>query len=281
MKLEAVVTSVNYDDFLAETLPLNKVHFDQIVVVTSPEDLATQRLCEYHHVKCVVTNAFGPKGQFRKGEAINAGLRKLDLDGWVVQLDADIALPPQTRRVLERAPLLPQCIYGIDRFNVVGRKAWDKHKSSPALQHENGVYVHLNAFPLGTRFVSDEGWIPIGFFQLWSGFMNANIYPANHTDAGRTDMIFAKRWHAARRILLPDLVAYHLESEEVDQGANWGGRTTARFDEPYSLRGRLSQWIRRHRHHRHHHHPYDIDHHRHDDDDATLKTPNITTLRVQ
>lgn len=264
MKLEAVVTSVNYDDFLSETLPLNKVHFDNMVVVTSPEDLATQKLCEYYHVKCVPTNAFGAKGEFRKGAAINAGLRQLDLDGWVIQLDADIALPPQTRRILEAIDLDAYSIYGIDRFNVMGRKAWDKHKRHPALQQENDVYVHLNAFPLGTRFISRQGWIPIGFFQLWNPHISSIslgstfTYPENHTNAGRTDMMHAARWPSKQRHMLPELVAYHLESEPAEQGANWEGRQTARFDEPYTICGRFRRWWRHHcRHHKHHHsHPY-------------------------
>ena len=58
--------------------------------------------------------------QFCKGAGINEGLSRLDQDAWVVHLDADIWLPPQTRLLLENANLDPCMIYGIDRFCVKG-----------------------------------------------------------------------------------------------------------------------------------------------------------------
>src|ERR1700757_431096 len=120
MKLEAVVVCVDYDDFLAHTLPANKALFDQIVVVTTPEDENTQRLCEYHHVRCVPTDVFGVgDGEFRKGAGINVGLSHLKMDGWVAHVDADIVLAPQTRVLLEQTSLDPTMVYGIDRFNIV------------------------------------------------------------------------------------------------------------------------------------------------------------------
>jgi hypothetical protein len=56
-KLEAVIVCDQYSDFLRCTLPHNKTLFDRIVVVTSPEDRATQKICEFYHVECVKTDA--------------------------------------------------------------------------------------------------------------------------------------------------------------------------------------------------------------------------------
>ncbi len=94
--------------FLRCTLPANKHLFDRIVVVTSAEDRDTQRICEFHHVECVKTDALNSRwNQFCKGAGINEGLSRLDRDAWVVHLDADIWLPPQTRLLLQNANLDP------------------------------------------------------------------------------------------------------------------------------------------------------------------------------
>lgn len=73
----------------------------------------------------------------------------------------------------------------------------------------------------------------------------------DHTEADRTDVLFAAQWPRAKRALLPEVAVYHLESEPADQGTNWGGRRTARFGvEPDQDRP-----VKRHHHipFRHHH----------------------------
>ena len=232
-KLEAVLVCDHYSDFLRCTLPANKHIFDRIVVVTSPEDRDTQRICEFHHVECIKTDALNSRwNKFCKGAGINEGLARLSQDAWVVHLDADIWLPPQTRSLLQNANLDPGMLYGIDRFCVKGYAEWDKFLEMPVLQHECDAYVHLNAFPLGTRVTSKDGggYIPIGFFQMWSPAVTGiRCYPVNHTDAGRGDMVFAKMWPRARRALIPEVVGYHLESTDASMSANWYGRKTAPF----------------------------------------------------
>jgi hypothetical protein len=233
MKLEAVITCVNYSDFLAHTLPVNRAMFDRMVVVTGYEDKETQRVCEYWHVECVKTEAFGShRGEFAKGAGINEGLARLPLDGWAVHMDADIMVPPMTRNLISQASLDPACIYGCDRFIVPNFAAWEKFVHKPRLVNENRSWVHLDAFPLGVRVAIDSygGYIPIGFFQMWnpavSGFTR---YPEGHKTAAREDAQFATQWPRSARHLIPELVVYHLESEKAAMGANWAGRTTKPF----------------------------------------------------
>src|SRR5262245_56081407 len=90
-KIEAVVTCVNYADFLAHTLPLNKPHFDRMIVVTAPEDRDTQKVCDAWRQKYHATDCFRSRwSEFCKGAGINEGLAKLDKDAWIVHMDADI-----------------------------------------------------------------------------------------------------------------------------------------------------------------------------------------------
>lgn len=230
-KVEAVVVCANYSDFLRETLPHNKNLFDRIVVVTSPEDKETQRICEWNHVECVVTDALETRwDRFCKGAGINAGLEKLSKDGWVVHLDADIWLPPLTRIMLQQADLDPSMLYGIDRFNVHSFELWREFVEAPKLQQENKGWVHLHAFPLGTRVTADSGYVPIGFFQLWNPKVSGiSSYPEGHKTAGREDWLFANQWPRSKRHLIPEIVGYHLESEKAAMGANWNGRQTKVF----------------------------------------------------
>ena len=231
--MEAVIVCDQYADFLVQTLPHNKFLFDRIVVVTSYEDKATQRVCEFHHVECIRTDELqSRKGQFHKGKGINAGLKALSLRGWAVHLDADIYLPPQTRLLLQAADLDPAFIYGIDRFNVRGFDAWAAFQGLPRLQHENETYIHLGAFPMGTRVMHRHagGYVPIGFFQLWNaGRFPHRRYPLQQGSAEHTDVLHAIQWPAGNRRVIPEIIAVHLESERCAMGTNWNGRRTREF----------------------------------------------------
>lgn len=231
--LEAVVVCDHYSDFLRHTLPANKQIFDRIVVVTSYEDKATQRVCEYNHVECIKTDVMeSRKGVFRKGCGINVGLTQLSKSDWVVHMDADILLPPQTRILLERAELDRCCIYGIDRFNIKGYKAWSEFNEHLPLQHESDAYIHMHNHPVATRVMSAAagGYVPIGYFQLFHPDMSCvDTYPEGHTDAGREDMLFGKQWHRSKRGFIPEIVGYHLESDDSGFASNWNGRKTAPF----------------------------------------------------
>lgn len=262
MKLEAVLICVEYDDFLAHTLPLNKGHFDRLVIVTTPEDVNTRKLAEYHHVQCVTTDVFNVEaGEFRKGAAINVGLESLEMDGWVVHLDADIVLPPQFRTILQQTDLNPSMIYGIDRFNVTGYDKWYEHVKKPKMVNECGVYIHPRVYPLATRFMSPEfgGYLPIGFFQMWNpGVSGVTRYPECHTNAGRTDMLMSANWPRSFRSFLPEIIGFHLESEKAAQGANWNGRETSRFE----CRKWWHRWSHR-KHKRRHPVPFPYNHKEH------------------
>jgi hypothetical protein len=231
-RLECVITCVDYADFLAYTLPTNRHLFDYTVVVTTPDDLATRKLCEFWEVHCVVTDAFRSRGAFAKGAGINAGLEVLSKGGWLVHMDADIFLPPLSRQLIDAAALDPACLYGVDRMMVPDYASWAAFLALPKMQQECRAYIHPTAFPMGVRIYSKDygGYIPIGFFQMWHpGESGVRSYPDEHTSAGRGDMVFAARWPRSKRGLVPELIAYHLESEPADMGANWQGRRTRPF----------------------------------------------------
>jgi hypothetical protein len=235
MKIECITTCVGYADILAHTLPRNKEHFDSLLVVTAPEDKQTRKVCDYYRVPHHATDSFKSRwGQFAKGTCINEGLARLAKDSWICHLDADIALPPHTREALERANLAKDGLYGVDRVECKSYLDWQRFLDDPEpaiAGNEYLIHTTHSPFQWGTRVKMDGsgGYIPIGFFQLWHGDSKILKYPEGHTDAGREDSHFATLWPREKRHLIPEIIAYHLESEAAEMGVNWKGRATKPF----------------------------------------------------
>ena len=244
MKLEAVIVCVDYSDFLEHTLPETLQHVDRLVVVTGHNDQGTRALCSKFSVDCVISDIMHEDGEvFNKGKAINLGLGHLKGMDWLLHLDADIVLPHGFRGMLERARLKKENLYGCDRVNVYGHDHWTDHKHKLVPHYSDGYFVQPPMeFPLGARIIHrDLGWCPLGFFQLWNKNQGKR-YPAHQGNAEHTDVLFAAQWGRANRVLLPEVVAYHLESADgpTPMGANWNGRKTPLFKS-------------KRKHHEHHH----------------------------
>jgi len=243
MKIECITICVGYSDFLREVLPHNLAHFDDYLVVTRFDDHATQSLCRELSVECRPTDLFDKGGDaFAKGRAIDWGLGFLRRDAWICHLDADIYLPPMTRRWIEASEPDDQCIYGCDRVNCVGFEAWRRYLAGCGvggsttaalghlLPHRHHCLLTPPPFPMGSRLVLREqgGYVPIGFFQLWHG-RQGRRYPLRQGNAEHTDVLHALQWPRDKRRLLEEVIAVHLESERSKMGANWSGRKTAPF----------------------------------------------------
>lgn len=235
MRIEAVTCCVNYADILAHTLPRNLNVFDSILVVTTPEDKQTQKVCQYYRVPYLMTDAFDARwGNFKKGQAINEGLRHLKRQDWICHFDSDIVFPPHTREALERADLDTKSLYGADRLECKSYRDWHRFLDDPEPPIAAADYlIHTthSPFQVATRVQMQHsgGYIPIGFFQLWHADSGILQYPEGHSDAGREDSHFAMQWPRAKRHLLPEILVYHLESEDAPMAVNWKKRTTKPF----------------------------------------------------
>ena len=235
MKIEALIVCINYSDFLKVTLPNNRHLFDKLVIVTDTKDKETHKTCEFYNVQCIKTDVFYRDSIVpNKALGINEGLKHLSMDGWVIQLDADIWLPPMTRDVLNRLPLNKDSIYGIDRMMCNSFKDWHKFISLRQLTgiHEGWIYLHLHHFPIGQRIVQyhGDGYMPIGYFQMWHPKKsNIHSYPVEICGFDRTDVGHLKQFPREKRGFIPELVCIHLASEDHAMGQNWRGRTTKDF----------------------------------------------------
>lgn len=233
-ELQGVIVCVEYGDFLAHTLPLNRGCFNDLVVVSDTRDTRTHAICEHYHTRCIQTDAFFADGQaFNKAAGINAGLDALgQANGrWTLHLDADIILPPRFGDLIRRANLDPNAIYGADRLMCRSYEDWMAYVAGPQPQHTSQVFVAPDAFPVGTRVarLTDDGYVPIGYFQLWNSLASGvRGYPA-HSSAARGDMLHALRWPRRLRHLIPEIFVIHLESEDTGMGENWRGRRSKHF----------------------------------------------------
>lgn len=240
LRLELVTCSVGFDDLLDITLGFNMPHVDSMIVVTSHEDRKTQQVANKHGAICVPTDLFQKNGRnFNKGAAINAGFNYFQYRGWRMHLDADIALPCNFRRILfNHSHLETQCLYGMDRFDVVGkeninqlRSLWQEnpqHRLRFLMDPTHDRHPAIGAF--GGRLVGAlGGYTPLGFAQLFHCTQQKQ-YPYSLGNAAHDDTMWSSLWKECNRRLLPSVCVYHLCPEPPQWGHNWEGRKQIRLD---------------------------------------------------
>jgi len=239
VNINAVCVCVNYSDFLAYTLPLNKRHFKEIVVVTDTQDTKTKSICESMNVTCVITDVFyRDGGKFRKGAGINQGLKVLNnlvglhdvedrLDEWYLHIDADIILPPDFGQQIKSADIQPSHLYGCDRWMANSFESAQETLSALL----EGAPLPPHSFERGARIEPPQvGYTPLGYFQLWNPLAsNIGIYLERKENASSDDVHFAYSFPRERRHRINNLSVYHLDSTSNVAGVNWNGRATKRF----------------------------------------------------
>lgn len=240
MKLQGITICKGFGDYLAESMVRNFKHFDRYFIVTHPEDAETQKICSaFENVVCIQTDCMHEGGaRFNKGLAINFGLSQMNSDGWILHIDADVVLPANFRDRFNQMELDENCIYGADRHYVVGFEQWlewrDRVDKMSTLRFDCDAagYLHQvpNELPNGGRFISEFGYVPLGYFQLWHSKFK-RVYPGNCVAADRSDVLFASQWGRGQRQIILETAVYHLTTQPItEMGADWSGRTSARFE---------------------------------------------------
>lgn len=248
MFLEAVSVCVDYDDYLLQIAPFNRPLLDRWIVVTRPRDEKTRQVCSKFSIDCVLSDEFDRQPPFAKSYGINAGLRQLAGQEWLLHLDSDIVLPYDFRQCLEDADLRKGNIYGCQRLCLPGWNAWQDAQKQGLYSRYNGWLTEYRDRPKGSYLGGvpagiGNGYTPIGFFQLWHASEtlqwghSKKWYPHRHNNAARTDTQFCSLWDRFNRIQIPELLVFHLEHENAKDGMghNWSGRKTPRFGPPESI----------------------------------------------
>lgn len=237
-KIEAMTVCVKYGGEFRETVKHNRPLVDRLFVATTPNDHDVIDLAREYSCELLLTEDVFRDGKFNKARAINRLLAAVEGSDWLMHIDSDIVLPVDLQDVLKDAHIDEACIYGCDRLNVTGYEAW-KWVEAKGLRCRTTPWC-IDLTPpdckIGARVLKrGYGYSPIGFFQLWHGGtqmvhgMPSKLYPMVHGTAARTDEQHALQWDRRKRILIPELIVWHLESEPAKMGANWNGRSTPPF----------------------------------------------------
>lgn len=199
--MKALIVCVDYWDFLSVTLPVNKHHFSDILVVTTPTDYDTIDLCEALNVQTHKTNSFYDKGAlFNKWIALEEGLDILGRDGWLCLLDADIIWP----ETVSMPTLGIGKLYGPRRRMSKLQIPESRWKSVPLWTNEDF-----------------SGWTQI-FHASDPALPNPPPWhQTNWKHAGGADTFFQNLWSPQNKIRLPFEVL-HIG----DPGTNWCGRVS-------------------------------------------------------
>ena len=207
-KLDVIIISVNYNDYLIVSLSNNVKIFNNITVVTSTDDLMCQKICEKFGVNCLVTDVMYENGaNFNKGKAINKGIESIVDPNFILLLDADIVITDK----IDIDELIDDNFYTSDRW--ICRD-----------------YNFYKRFIDGEIEISDIGKCEnnkgLGFFQLFNINNNSidksKVFPEISDDAAWSDLMFRDKF-TKRQTIKNDVI--HLG----DPYMNWNGRRTNRF----------------------------------------------------
>ena len=238
----AITVCVNYAHLLKHGIIANKSFFKRWVIVTSEEDVDTQKLCKEHNLECLISKTIRKRNFFKSG-AINEAFDYLGYDkGWYLHIDADIILPQnfpnvfavdETEQPLIRGRKTEKSFNILQNHQVTGFRKYINKPHQQAMLYcmgrinvdEDEDIENLNIQKYFDR-VDDiiqefEGY---GYFQLFylpalqNKYKNhlQQIYPTLSKNAGSDDWIFSKLFD--RKISL-NTYCIHLSPEEI----NWDG----------------------------------------------------------
>lgn len=231
--MRVVIPSVNYSDMLAVTLPawrklLPRAKF---TVVTSRDDVHTQKVAKHARVRVLVTDLWTAGGAlFNKGGALDYAF---GFSGGVpptegercLSIDADVypfgGFPDE--RLAERN------IYGCPRYLCATPNELDLHVHGAKplsdfpliLPRKRGQAYALDPAPT-PDVVDESGRRCLGYFQLFR--YTPGLQFGHSRTAGKCDIVFRNQF--AHRQVLSDFYVLHLGESTR---ANWRGRLVGRW----------------------------------------------------
>jgi len=207
--IRAITVCVDYHDYLRITMPINRFHFSEVMVVTSPTDLKTIEVAASNNCQVFTTDSFYANGaQFNKWLALEEGLDQFGRHGWLCIMDADIVWPTSASIDNLKSGYL---------YSPLRRMMKDFKRYLPPVKDWDSYILHSNV----------REWA--GYSQIFdSEDEHLPSTPWHETDwkhAGGADSFFQNLWPPNRKVRT-DWEVLHLG----EAGRNWCGRLTPYLD---------------------------------------------------
>lgn len=230
--LRAILVSVDYADLLGVTLPYNRHHFSDVMVVTAPRDEATLAVAVANRCRTHVTEAFYADGAvFNKWAALEEALDAYGRYGWLCLMDADV--------------LWPKNVVVNVQYETI---RWEVPETPTFYQDRGQLCSPLRRMLDGTAAMAqiDCGLVPsedqwrrypihrnIGEWAGYSQIFHASDpvlglppwHETNFISAGTADSFFQRKWKPENKVR-PPWECLHLGPA----GCNWMGRVSRYLD---------------------------------------------------
>lgn len=274
--LRAITVVVDYLDLLRVTLPWNRHHFSEVMVVTSPEDAPhVHPFCMAHGARVFVTDAFRRGGaDMNKWLALEEGLDAFGRKGWLALLDADVLWPKDAdvRTGLGRdslylgtpkfevkfgrlcSPLRRMAPWPLPGGVVPPEGTWGQYPLHRNVNEHAGYSQVFHAEDPALRACADCGCPREDHVDYHGdasychgdckGCGRHSWHETDYLHAGTADSLFQARWPREKKVR-PPWECLHLG----EAGANWAGRATpyldgSRHPEADARRARVRAFVR-------------------------------------
>lgn len=215
--MRLVITSVDYADFLAVTLPAWRAFVPDVVVATAPWDPETQAVAASHDVKTIVTDAWRRMDVGHVGERVHFNMALgLDVAFGLFEQEAD---PPAHDDVCGHvsADCFPVGTWPVDetfaRGTVYG--FWRYDCPTPA---DFAAFQSDGRWSRFSRMKNGHGW-PIGYCQMFR--YRPGLRFGSFPTAGKFDIRFRDQF--PNKVMRDEIQLIHLGPASVRE--NWAGRT--------------------------------------------------------
>lgn len=207
--MRAILVSVDYYDYLAITLPYNRHHFEEVMVVTNTTDSVTKLVAEENDCRIYSTDSFYSDGAvFNKWRALEEALDSYGREGWMCIMDADVLWPKSIPHYQLRVGNLytPKRRMMLDPSDLPITE--DQWKTYPLHRQQQEFAGYTQIFHCDDPHLPDPPW-----------------HETDWRHAGGADSFFQDCWPKERKIRPPFEVLHLGES-----GKNWCGRVVPYLD---------------------------------------------------